>query len=365
MKYRIPQLIPYVGKEEVENLKKVIDTKWLTEGAFSEKFVNLIKDFTGAKHVLLANNGTLGLFLSLLSLGVGPGDEVIVPDFTFIASASSVVFTGAKPVFVDVKKEDLNIDPDQIESKITSRTKAIMPVHIYGQAADMEPILKIAKKYNLKVIEDAAQGFGVYYKGRHTGTIGDIGVISFFADKTITMGEGAVVLTNDDKIFEKARLIRNQGRPSSGTFIHPALGMNFRVTDLQCAVGVAQIRKFDEIKKLKIAHYQLYKRELSSVKQIKFLQEMEYSNFVPFRANILVQRKKELINYLERHGIQTREFFYPLHRQPCFSYLKYKKDEFPVSNFAFAHGLSLPVFCDLRDEEILYICSKIKEFYGN
>jgi len=363
MKYRVPQLEPYVGKEELENLKKVIEKKWLTEGPFSKEFTELIKKFTGAKHVLLVNNGTLALFLSLLGLEVGAGDEVIVPDFTFIASASSIVFTGATPVFVDVSKGNLNIDPEKIESKITSKTKAILPVHVYGQAADMEPILRIAQKYNLKVLEDAAQGFGVYYKGKHTGTIGDIGIISFFADKTITTGEGAAILTNNREIYEKIKLMRNQGRPTSGTFIHSALGMNFRLTDLQCAVGVAQIKKFNKIQKIKLKNYNLYKQKLSSIKQIKILDEVKYSNIVPFRANILIERKSELINYLKRKGIQTRGFFYPLHRQPCFSYLKYPANAFPVTNFAYENGLSLPVFCDLKEEQIRYLVNTIKKFY--
>lgn len=364
MKYRVVQLEPYVGKEEIENLKKVIENKWLTEGPFTKDFLNLIQEFTGAKFVLPTNNGTLALFLSLLGLGVGPGDEVILPNFTFIATASSVHFTGAKPVFVDVNKSNFNIDAAQIESKITEKTKAIVPVHVYGQAADMEPILSIAKKYNLKVLEDAAQGFGVFYNKKHTGTIGDIGIISFFADKTITMGEGAVIMTEDEELYNKIKLLRNQGRPNSGTFIHPAAGMNFRITDLQSAVGVAQIKKFDKINKIKTRNFNLYKKYLNGLKQISFLEQSPFSNFIPFRANIIVQQKKKLIAFLENSGIQTREFFFPMHRQPCFSYLNYEENEFPVSNFAFANGLSLPVFCDLKQEDIRYVCEKIIEFYS-
>lgn len=365
MKYRIPQLEPYVGKEELENLKKVIEKKWLTEGPFSMEFIELIKKFAGSKYVLLVSNGTLALFLSLLGLGVGEKDEVIVPDFTFIASASSIAFTGATPVFVDVSKGNFNIDPEKIESKITNKTKVIMPVHIYGQAADMGPIIKIAKKYNLKILEDAAQGFGVYWRGKHTGTIGDVGIISFFVDKTITTGEGAAILTKNQDVYEKIKLMRNQGRSTSGTFIHSELGMNFRMTDLQSAVGVAQIKKFKKIEKIKLRNYELYKEKMSAVKQIKFLEEVEYSNIVPFRANIVVEKKNELIQYLEKNGIQTREFFYPLHRQPCFSYLKYPVDAFPVANFAYEDGLSLPIFCDLKMGDIFYICNKIRQFYGN
>ena len=363
MRYKVPQLEPYIGKEELENLKKTIDEKWITEGPFSKEFLEIIKGFTGAKNGVLANNGTLALFLGLLALGVGKGDEVIVPDFTFIASASSVAFTGAKPVFVDINEDDLQIAVEQIENVITKKTKAIMPVHIYGQSADMDPILKLAKENNLRVIEDAAQGYGIFYKGRHTGTIGDVGIISFFGDKTVTCGEGAVILTNDDEVYNKLRYLRNQGRLTSGTFIHSQLGMNFRMTDLQCAVGVAQLKKLKEIERIKLKNYRLYQSLLKDVQEISFVKELDFSNFIPFRANIKVKNLEKLCEYLENNGIQTRRFFYPLHLQPCFSYLGYKENEFPITNKVHSAGLSLPVFPRLKKEQIEYICDKIKEFY--
>jgi len=365
MKYKVQQLEPYVGKEELENLKKAIDEKWITEGPFSKEFLQIIKEFTGTKNAVLANNGTLALFLGLLSLGIGSGDEVIVPDFTFIASANSVAFTGAKPVFVDINKDNLNIDVAKIEGAITQKTKAIMPVHIYGQSADMEPILRLAKKHNLKVIEDAAETYGVFYKGKHTGTMGDVGIISFFADKTVTCGEGAVILTNDDNIYEKLRYLRNQGRLTSGSFMHPQLGMNFRMTDLQCAVGVAQLKKFKEIEKKKLENYELYKSLLKNVNRVSFIEEVNYSNFIPFRVPVKVRKLDELTQYLENNGIQTRGFFYPLHRQPCFDYLGYKENDFPISNKVYSEGLCLPAFPGLKREQIEYICQKIILFMTN
>ena len=363
MRYKVPQLEPYVGKEELENLKKAIEKRWLTEGAFSKEFLEIIKDFTKAKHAVLVNNGTLGLFLGLLSLDVGEGDEVIVPDFTFNASASSIAFTGAKPVFVDIDEGNFNIDVKKIEDAITEKTKAIMPVHIYGQAADMDPLLRLAKKYNLRIIEDAAETYGVFYREKHTGTIGDIGMISFFADKTVTCGEGGVVLTGDDELYEKLRYLRNQGRLSSGSFIHPQLGMNFRMTDLQCAVGVAQLKKFKEIEKKKIEIYRLYQSLLKDLDEASFIEEVNYSNFIPFRVPVRVKNLDKLIQHLENNGIQTRRFFYPLHRQPCFNYLGYRENDFPVTNKVYSDGLCLPVFPRLKEKQIKYICEKIKEFY--
>ena len=363
MGYKVLQLEPYVGKEELENLKKVIDKRWLTEGVFSEEFLEIIKEFTKAKHAVLANNGTLALYLGLLSLGVGKGDEVIVPDFTFNASASSVAFTGAKPVFVDIDEDNLNIDVEKIEDAITEKTKAIMPVHIYGQAADMDPVVKLAKKHNLGIIEDAAETYGVFYKEKHTGTIGDVGIISFFADKTVTCGEGAVILTNDDELYDKLRYLRNQGRLESGIFTHPQLGMNFRMTDLQCAVGVAQLKKFKEIEKKKIENYRLYQSLLKDLEEISFVEEVDYSNFIPFRVPIKVKKLDELTQYLEDNGIQSRGFFYPLHRQPCFNYLGYRENDFPITNEVHSNGLCLPVFPSLKREQISYVCQKIRLFY--
>ena len=361
MKYKVPQLEPFVGKEELENLKKAIERKWLTEGPFSKEFLEIIKKFTEAKYAVLANNGTLALFLGLLSLGIGEGDEIIVPDFTFNASASSVVFTGAKPVFVDIDEDNLNINVKKIEDAITEKTKAIMPVHIYGQSVDMDPILKLAKEHDLRIIEDAAESYGVFYKGEHTGTIGDVGIISFFADKTITCGEGAVILTNDDKLYDELRYLRNQGRLQSGSFIHPRLGMNFRMTDLQCAVGVAQLKKFKEIEKIKLKIYRLYRSLLKDVEGVSFIEEVNYSNFIPFRVPIRVKNLDKLTRYLENNGIQTRGVFYPLHRQPCFAYLGYKADAFPVTNRAYSEGLCLPVFPSLTRNQIEYLCEKIIE----
>jgi perosamine synthetase len=363
MAYKISQIQPYFDHTEIENLEKAITTGWVTEGPFSQEFLERLKEFTGAKYAVLANNGTLGLFLSLLAVGIKQGDEVIVTDFSFNASASSIAFAGGTPVFVDIHSDDLQMDTSKIEKAITPKTKVIMPVHIYGQSCDMDPIMAIAKKHNLLVVEDAAQGFGVFYKGKHTGTIGDAGMISFFADKTITTGEGAVIFTNNEEIYNKLKMLRNQGRPNSGTFIHPELGMNFRMTDLQCALGVAQIKKFDEIRKIKQDNHKLYEELLKPVKEITYIKINDFSTFVPFRVNIKVPKLEDLLAHLESHGIQTRRMFFPLHRQPCFDYLHYQENDFPGANEAFQKGMSLPIHCHLTRADIQLISEKIADFY--
>ncbi|MCB1694271.1 MAG: DegT/DnrJ/EryC1/StrS family aminotransferase, partial [Pseudomonadales bacterium] len=340
---KISQVEPFLDDAELQNLKESIDAKWLTEGPKAQAFLDHIKDYTGCEYAVLAPNGTLGLHLALLSLDLPAGSEVIVPSFTFFGSASSVVFANLTPSFVDVEADTLNIDPARIEEAITDNTSAIMPVHCYGHAARMDAIMEIAARRGLKVIEDAAQGYGVFYKGRHSGTIGDIGVISFFADKTITMGEGAVVMTNDEARYKKLRLLRNQGRQHSGTFIHESLGMNYRLTDMQCGVGLAQAAKFPEVAKHKAAIHAAYLRELDGVGDLQFLRIEEGSTFVPFRFCMRTAHKDGIMAKLEEAGVQTRSFFYPMHQQPPLQHYALHGQHPVVSEQLYDEGVLLPV----------------------
>jgi len=360
---RIKQVMPNIDDKELKYITQSIQEGWLTEGPNSQEFIRHIKKFTGSKYAVLAPNGTLGLFLGLLALGLPRGSEVIVPSFTFFASASSVIFAGLRPVFVDVDIETFNIDCNKVESLITDKTKAIMPVHIYGHSANMDKVMSIAEKYNLKVIEDAAQAYGVKYKNKHCGILGDVSVISFFADKTITMGEGAVVLTQSNKLYKKLLLLRNQGRVDSGTFVHQSIGMNFRVTDLQCGVGLAQAEKFPKILERKIESYNKYKKELEGVGDLSFLKVEDNSSFVPFRFFIRTKYKDKLIEFLEGHSIQTRSFFYPMHQQPPLIQYVPKYQNFPVSEYLYKTGICLPLHMYITNEEITYIVEKIKLFF--
>lgn len=366
MKYKIPQVKPYFAKEEVKEVLSVIKSAWVTEGPKSKEFTQKVLKMTNAKFAVLAPNGTLSLYMSLMVLGIKKGDEVIVPDFTMIASSNAVYLTGAKPVFVDVARDDLNINPNLIDKYITSKTRAIMPVHIYGQAADMDPIMKIAKRHGLFVVEDACQGLGLYYKNQHAGTFGDLGCFSFFADKTITTGgEGGMVVTNNKSLYEKLLYFRNQGRLKSGSFTHPQIGYNFRMTDLQCAVGLAQIRRFNKINKKRLYNHFIYEKCLKDVKEVTIIGPRTYSNFIPFRFNIFVKNLSCLSEFLERNGIQTRGMFYPLHKQPCYKMYKYNDKDYPNSNYAYEYGLSLPVYYELKEQDIKFICELIKKFYSS
>lgn len=307
---------------------------------------------------MLAPNGTLGLFLSLLALDLPRGSEILIPSFTFYGCASAAVYAGLTPVFVDADPETFNLDVDSLEPLVSANTRAIMPVHTYGHAAPMDQIMDLAHRHGLVVLEDAAQGYGVSYRDRHVGTWGDVGMISFFADKTVTTGEGGVVLTQRDDLYERLRLVRNQGRLESGTFIHPSLGMNFRMTDLQCAVGLAQLRKASAIIERKRANQDLYRSQLEDTPGLRLLRVQSGSSFVPFRFIVASERRDALVAALERAGVQTRSVFYPLHRQPCLT--EYVDRPLPVAERLYEEGICLPVHYGLTDGDIDYISGIIR-----
>lgn len=361
---KIPQIEPYIGEEEYKELKSCFDTKWVTEGPKTKDFEAKLLDLIGAKYGVFAPNGTLALYLALVALGIGGGDEVIVPDFTFIASATSVVMTGAKPVFVDVNPRNFQIDITLAHKLINKHTKAIMPVHMYGTMCNMEPIVKFAKKYDLKLIEDAAQAIGVKHDGRHAGTFGDAGCFSFFADKTITTGEGGFVVTDSQEVYDNLLYLRNQGRRDRGIFIHPKIGYNFRITDFHSALGLAQLRKLPKIIQRKREILDEYKTHLSRISEISiFAPDTDY-DWIPFRVGLLAENAFDLMQFMERRGISTRSFFYPLHKQPAFLKLGQHRDEdFPNSIYGYEHGVCLPTYPTLKTKEIVYICDAISDFY--
>ncbi len=359
---KITQVKPFLDERELEPLRESIDNKWLTEGPWSKLFLERLKEFTGSPYAVLAPNGTLGLFLGILALDLPRGSEIIMPSFTFFASASSAYFAGLRPVFVDVDDDTFNIDVNLIEEAINENTSAIMPVHIYGHSCRIDEVIRISEKHGLKVIEDAAQSLGVFYNGSHTGTFGDTSAISFFADKTVTTGEGAVVFARDEVIYDRLLCLRNQGRKKSGSFIHPEMGMNFRITDMQCAVGLSQMDKFEAIRQKRLRIDTLYREGLNGVGDIRFLKVENGSTFVPFRFVIRTESKDALISHLEACGIETRSFFYPMHLQPPFRGNANKS--LPVSEGLYSSGICLPLHHYLKEDDIYFIVQKIREFFG-
>lgn len=371
MTRKVLQFAPFVGAEEYEAIRDCFDANWLTEGPKSKIFVASLCELMGVKHASLAPNGTLAIYLALRAMNIGPGDEVIVPAFTFLGSASAVEMVKATPVFCDIDPDTLQAHAEHFRARLTPRTKVIMPVHIYGMTCDMAPIMDLARQRSLLVIEDAAQAVGVRYNDQHAGTFGDVGTFSFFADKTITTGEGGLIVTNDDRFANNLVYLRNQGRLDRGSFIHPQMGYNFRLTDLQAAVGIAQLAKLSEIIRIKRELLANYHAQLDSVPQVRFINVTPGSTYIPFRVAIYAKRARELIQYMEERNIQTRTFFYPLHRQPAFGYLKHdpayagplEDSSFPGAVYAYENGVCLPSYPALPLDDLTYVCEQIKTFY--
>lgn len=369
----VPQFEPFLGIEEYEAIKDCFDKNWITEGPKAEEFKDELCEYINVKYGVFAPNGTLALYLGLRALGIGKGDEVIVPDCTFIASANAVEMVGATPIFVDVSQLNFQIEVSDCERVVSEKTKSIMPVHLYGMAANMEGLMAFSKQNNMLVIEDAAQALGIRYRDKFCGTFGEVGTFSFFADKTITTGEGGFVVTNDEDIHRRLLYLRNQGRIERGTFIHPEVGYNFRMTDIQMAIGLVQFHKFNTIADKKRAVYQLYREKLGCVDEITFTTIEPGSEFIPFRVTILCDDAHKLMEYMSFKDIQPRTFFYPLHKQPCFQYLKNDQDwrercddkYFPNAIYGYEHGICLPSFAALKEEQVAYVCDTIKEFYKN
>jgi len=359
----IPVYRPFLGKKERDYVLEAVDSSWISsKGKFLDLFERNFAKYVGAKHGIGTCNGTTSLHLALAALGIGPSDEVIVPTFTYIASVNAISYTGAKPVFVDSDSECWNLNPNLIEEKITPKTKAIMVVHLYGHPVDMDPIMKIAKKHNLKVVEDAAESHGAEYKGNRVGSIGDIGSFSFFGNKVITTGEGGMVVTNNNKLAEKCRHLRGQGVSLAKTYWHDVIGFNYRMTNITAAIGLAQLEKIDKVLKMKRAIAQEYIKRLKDVPEVKCQIEESWAKnvFWMFSITVPAAKRDKLMEFLKVNGIDTRPFFYPAHILPPY---KESKGNYPVAELLGASGINLPSFPELKSKEIDFVTKKIKEFF--
>jgi perosamine synthetase len=356
----INQMEPWFGEEERHALIGYMDSGgWLTEYKKTREFEEMIADYVGSRFCTVLSNGTVTLFTALMALGVGPGDEVIVPDFTMIASANAVVLTGAKPVFVDISRPNLCLDLDLAEEAITPHTKVIMLVSLDGRSPDMHRAVELAEQHELYLVEDAAQSLGSSYRRRHLGTFGHVGSFSFSTPKVITTGQGGALVTDDAELADRIRKIKNFGRRQSGVDFHETLGYNFKFTDLQAVVGIEQMKKLNWRVQRKREMFALYRRELMDVPQVGFI-ETNLEETSPWFIDVLVPDPKALGSFLKERDIGTRPFYPSIHSQPPYGV----DGTFPVSNYVSAHGLWLPSSSFLSDEDITRICRKIKAFFS-
>lgn len=362
--YQIPIYQPDLGGNEKKYVNECLDTSWISSrGRFVNEFESQFTQRIGVEHAASVSNGTVALHLALMALGIGPGDEVIVPTLTYIASANAVAYTGATPVFVDSLRDTWQIDPEDVRRHITPRTRAIMPVHLYGQACDMDVLVAIAREHRLFIVEDCAEAFGTLYKGRHVGTFGDISTFSFFGNKTITTGEGGMVVTNDKTLIERARHLKGQGLAAHREYWHDVVGYNYRMTNIQAAIGLAQLERADEFISKKRVLAERYRSELRDL-PVECHAEAADTVHSYWMFSILVEhadQRDALRQHLRQEGIETRPLFYPMHTMPMYA-KNYRKHQ--VAEDLAWRGINLPSWPGMSGQQIDRVCDEIARFYS-
>jgi len=355
----IPVCEPTLTGKEKEYVGLCFDTNWISSaGEFIKKFEDGFSEYCGVRHGVACSNGSTALHLAVESLGIGKGDEVIMPDFTIISCAKSILQSGAKPVFIDVESDTWNIDPKKIREKINSNTKAIMVVHLFGHPCEMDEIMQIASEHNLKIIEDCAEAHGAEYKGKKVGSFGDVACFSFYSNKIITTGEGGMVITNSDEIAERLRLLRNLAF-TEPRFVHHDFGYNYRLTNVQAAMGVAQLENIDNFVKARINNAKSYNEFFKNSDLVRTPICREGSKTVYWMYSVLLNQhdRDDVMNKLNEKGIQTRTLFYPMHMQPLLKEkgLVDENERFPVSEDLWKRGFYLPSSSSLTMEQIKFI----------
>ncbi|MFH1453710.1 MAG: DegT/DnrJ/EryC1/StrS family aminotransferase [Armatimonadota bacterium] len=355
---------PDIGEEEAKAAYDVVMSGWLGEGKKVKEFEKAFADYMGVKYAAACSNGTVALHMILLAYGIGPGDEVILPSLTFVSTATSLMYAGVKPIFAEIKKDTFNIDPGDIEKRITPRTKAVTVVHYGGQPADMDEIRKICGKHNLILIEDSAEAHGAEYKGRCAGSLGDVSVFSFTCTKIITTGEGGLILTNNKDIHDKIKLLRNHGQ--TAPYRHEILGYNYRFNDVQAAIGLEQLKKLDKIFKTKNENAKYLSEKLNKIKGIKtpYKAPDRTHPFMIYSVLLdeeLISKRDTILKYLHDNKIQARAYFPPAHMQPVFAHLGYKEGDLPVTESVWKRIISLPFGVRITEEDMDYMCGILEE----
>ena len=371
-RYNIPVNEPLIIGNAKKYVLDCLNTGWVSsEGEYVSKFENKFANYIGKKYGVSVVNGTAAIELSIETLNLKKGDEVIIPAFTIISCILPLIKKKITPVLVDSKLDDWNMDVTQIEEKITKKTKAIMVVHTYGLSCDMDFIMYLAKKYNLHIIEDAAESHGVKYKNKYCGSFGHLSIFSFYANKLITTGEGGIILTDNKKYYEKLKLLRNLGFNNKKRFKHDLLGWNYRFTNIQSALGLSQLENINKFIKIKKNIGSRYTKLLSDVPGIQLpMLNNEYSNNLYWVYGILIKTKKniimEIVKQLNSMGIGTRPFFYPMHKQPILKKLGYfKYDKHPNAEYMSSRGFYLPSGLGMKIEDINIVTKELKNILCN
>jgi len=375
---QVPLSSPDIVEKDIEAVVEVMKTRFLSIGPKVVEFEERMGSFAGTKYAVAVNSGTSALHLIIRGLGIGEGDMVITTPFSFIASSNCILFERARPLFIDIEEETLNLDADKVEEKLKclsrkelERAKALLIVDAFGQPADWDRFRRIGKKYNLKLIEDSAEALGAEYKGKRAGSLGEVGVFAFYPNKQITTGEGGIIVTDDEELTKLARSMRNQGRGESGEWLdHERLGYNYRMDELSAALGCSQMERIVEIleKREKVA--EMYGEKLAEVEEVQvpfiagYINKMSWFVYV-VRLKRGIDRNK-VIKYLNEEGVQCKPYFTPIHLQPFYREMfGYKEGDFPVTEDVTGRTIALPFFNNLKEEQIDYVVEKLKEGIKN
>jgi perosamine synthetase len=363
MSFKYPVYNPYLTGREKEFVLDCIESTWISsKGKYIREFETRFASWLGVERAVTVCNGTVALHVALEALGIDRGDEVLVPTLTYIASANAVRYTGANVVFVDSERDYWQMDLRDAERKITTKTKAIMPVHLYGHASDMDATMALAKKHSLYVIEDCAEAIGTRYRGRPVGTFGDVACFSFFGNKTITTGEGGMVVSNNPKIAARVEHLKGQGLAKDREYWHDAIGFNYRMTNLCAAIGCAQMYTIDEViaKKQRIAEW--YRESLADVPvEVHRTQPNTFHSF--WMVSILTTEAEDrdpLRAKLKDNGIETRPLFFPIHQMDMY---KSNGASFPVAESIALRGINLPSYPALTRDDVWQICAHVREYF--
>jgi len=364
----IPLASPDISEKERSIIAEVLGTPFLSIGPKVEEFEKKIAAYVGTRYAVAVNSGTSGLHLCVRALDIKDGDEVITTPFSFIASANCILFERAKPVFVDIEPQTLCIDPSRIEKAITKKTKAILPVHIFGHSCDMDAIRKIAKTFKLAIIEDACEALGSEYKGKRVGALGDVATFAFYPNKQITTSEGGMVVTNNERIAKLCRSMRNQGRDEGDAWLsHSRLGYNYRMSELPAALGVSQIERIDEILKKRDRVAALYNRTLATIPNISipFISPTVKMSWFVYVIKLNPGKfsrheRDSLIKELKSRGIQSRNYFPPIHLEPFYQDMfGYKEGDYPITERIASRTIALPFHNNLSSSEVAFVCKTL------
>lgn len=363
----IPFSKPSITHLEIEYVTDAVKSGWVSSlGQYINLFEAKFAAYCGTKYALTTSSGTTAMHLALATYGIEADDEVVVPNLTFIATANAITYTGAKVVLVDIEQDTLCIDPVQIKKVITEKTKAIIPVHLYGHPANMIKINELAKKYNLLVIEDAAEAHGSTVKGQKAGSLGHCGIFSFYGNKIVTCGEGGLITTNDEEFYQRAKHLRDHAMSGSKRYWHDQVGYSYRMTNMQAALGLAQIERIDELLARKIEIFKLYEKNLLNISGIKLNFTADWASNVYWLVCLEIEgytekERDNLIQALSLKGIETRPYFYPISDMPMY---ETNRIHTPVTHKVSQRGINLPSYFDLKNQKIDYICEFLQTYLG-